>query len=108
MLLLGRIVLPIFLSFMIIYFIPIKREGRLGQGKPTTNANPRPAIKRQILPPDPQAFLLAPIEPALRNEAFCVFSIEVFAPVHGIETPVDNLALCDKDGRFTILPTTYR
>lgn len=51
------------------------RSGGYLVGPPTTNANPWAAIEWQILPSDPQAFLLPLIEPALRLEVFCVLAV---------------------------------
>ena len=81
-------------------------SGRIGT--PTTDANPRPTVKRQILPSNPQTLLLALVEPAFRLEELRVFPVEVFAPVYGVQTPVNNLALFDKNGGFAVFAAANR
>ena len=89
-----------------------EKEGVRGEsgriGTPTTDANPRPTVKRQVLPSDPQSLLIALIEPAFRLEELRVFPVEVFAPVHRVQTPVDELALFDEDGGSAIFAAANR
>ena len=78
------------------------------KGTPTTDANPRPTVERQILPSNPQSLLPALVEPAFGLEELRVFPVEVSAPVHAVQTPVDELALFDEDGRFAVFAAANR
>ena len=69
----------------------------------TTDADPRPPVKGQILPRKPQALGGAVIEPALRPERSGVVAVVVCAAVHCPQHPEDHRALRHEDGRGLVV-----
>lgn len=78
------------------------REKGKGRERLTTDTNPRPAIKGQILPPGPQLL------PSLGSEYLRVLTEEIFTAVHGVQGPPDYCSLGDEERGFTLDPAAHR
>ena len=74
----------------------------------TSNADPRPPIKGQKLPPYPQPFVIPLIQPPLRPELRCVLAEQVRPAVHDVRVIPAHLALLDQHGGLSVRPAAQR
>lgn len=81
---------------------PHNRIRSLNQGKLLANANPRAAVKRQVLPPG------FPAVPALRPILVRIWAPEVFTPMHNVHTILYIRILLHKDRGCAVGTTACR
>ena len=79
-----------------------RRVRGLGQREVLPDADPRPAVERQVVPPRAKLQLL--VDPALGFEFECVGAVDLLAPVHREQVPAHDAALGHEGRGFPVRP----